>query len=62
MKLATNTRLATTMDIIFCDFLVLYQIFFSPQVKQSVIINNKHDIFELPQELPNNFRLRILGN
>ena len=54
MKLATNTRLATTMDIIFWDFLVLYQIFFSPQVKQSVIINNKHDIFELPQELPNN--------
>ena len=62
MKLATNTRLATTMYIIFWDFLVLYQIFFSPQVKQSVIINNKHGIYELPQELPNNFRLRIPGN
>ena len=29
------------------------QIFFSPQVKQSVIISNKHDICELPQKLPN---------
>ena len=29
-------------DIIFNDFLILYQIFFSPQVKRSVIISNKH--------------------
>ena len=39
-----------------------YQIFFSPQVKQSVIISNKHGIYEFPHELPNNLRLRILGN
>ena len=26
------------------------QIFLSPQVKQSVIISNKHGIFEMPQE------------
>ena len=25
-------------------------------------ISNKHGIYELPQELPNNLRLRILGN
>ena len=34
----------------------------SPQVKQIVIISNKHGIYKLPQELPNNLRLRTLGN
>ena len=47
------------MDIIFWDILLFYQIFFSPQVKWSVIISNKHSIHELPHELPND--LRILG-
>ena len=37
---------------------MFYQIFLSPQVKGSVIINNKHGIYELPNDL----RLRILGN
>ena len=37
-------------------------IFFSPPVKRSVIISNKHGIYELPHELPNDLRLRILGN
>ena len=46
------------MDIIFWDFLILYQIFFSPQVKPSVITSNKHDIYELPNIL----RLKILVN
>ena len=36
--------------------------FVSPQVKRSVIISNKHGIYELPQKLPNDFRLRTLGN
>ena len=49
------------MDI-FWDFLILYQIFFSLQVKYSVIISNKLGIDELPQELPSDFRLRVLGN
>ena len=40
------------MDIIFWDFLMFYQIFFSPQVKWCVIISNKHGIFELPHEFP----------
>ena len=50
------------MDKIVEDVLILYQNFFSPQVKQSMIINNKHGIYELPHELPNDLRLRILGN
>ena len=41
--------------------------FLSSQVKRSVIISNKHGIYELPHELPNELRLRIfhlkkLGN
>ena len=50
------------MDIIFLEFLLLYQIFFSLQVQRSVIISNKHDIYELPDELPKDLRLRILEN
>ena len=38
------------------------EIFFSPQVKQIVIIINKYGIFELSYELPNNLRLKILRN
>ena len=33
--------------------------FFSSQVKRSVIISNKHRV-ELPDDLPNDLRLRIL--
>ena len=36
--------------------------FFSPQVTGNVIISNKHCIYELPHELPNDLRLKILGN
>ena len=43
----------TTMNKIFWDFLLLYEIFFSPQVKRSVIISNKHGVYELPHEMPN---------
>ena len=34
------------------------KIFLSPQVKRNVIVSNKHGIHELPQELPNNLRLK----
>ena len=44
------------MGIMFWDFFKLYQIFLSPQVKQSVIISNKHGIYQSPHELPNNLR------
>ena len=50
------------MEIILWDFLMLYQIFLSLKVKQSMIIRNKQDAYELSRELPNNLRLRILGN
>ena len=38
--------------------LLLYQIFFSPQVQRRVIISNKNGIYELPDELTNDLRLR----
>ena len=46
----------------FWDFVMFYQIFLSPQVKRWSIIIDKHGIYELPHELPNDSRLRILGN
>ena len=49
-------------DIIFWEFLILYQSFFSPQVKRSVNISNKHGIYDMPHHLPNELRLRILRN
>ena len=48
--------------IIFWDFLMFYQIFLSPQVKRCAIITHKHGMYELPHELPNDLRLRRLGN
>ena len=47
---------------IFREFLTLYPIFCSVQVKRSVIISNKDGIYELPHKFPNDLRLRILGN
>ena len=41
---------------------MLWQIFFLPQVKRSMIITYKHGIYELPHEMLNELRLRILGN
>ena len=41
---------------------MFYQIFLSPQVKQWVITTYKHGIHELPHDLQNDLRLRILGN
>ena len=41
---------------------MFYEIFLSPQAKPIVIISNKHGIYELPQELPNDLRLRIVVN
>ena len=54
--------ISTIILMIFWDFLMFYQILFSPQVKRCVIITYKHGIYEVPHELPNNLRLRILGN
>ena len=43
----------TIMDIIFWDFLIIYQTFLSLQVKRSVIIRNKRGMYELSHELLN---------
>ena len=50
------------MVIIFLVFLMFDQIFLSLTVKQSVIIINKHGIYELPHEFPNDLKSRILEN
>ena len=41
---------------------MFYEGFLWPQVKRYAIITCKHDIYELSLELPNQLRLRILGN
>ena len=41
---------------------MFYQIFNSPKVKRWAIITYKHGVYELPNELPNDLRLRKLGN
>ena len=38
------------MFIMFWDFFIIEQIFLSPQVKQSMIIINKHGMYELCNE------------
>ena len=52
----------TVSFIIFSDFSMFYQTFLSPQVRRHAIITYKYDIYELPQELPNDLRLRKLEN
>ena len=42
--------------------LMFYQAFLSPQVKRWAIITYKHGMYKLPQQLPNDRRLTILGN
>ena len=41
---------------------MFHQIFLLSQVKRRAIITYKRGIYELPHELLNNLRLRILGN
>ena len=41
------------MVIIFSEFLMLDQILSSPEVKPSLIINNKLGIYKLSHKLPN---------
>ena len=38
------------------------QIFLSPQIKQSMIMTNKHRVHDISHEWPNDFRLGITGN
>ena len=39
------------------NFLIFYQIFFSPQLKRIIIISNENGIIELPLELANDLYL-----
>ena len=41
---------------------MLDKILVSPKVKRIVIISNKHGIYDLPHELPNDVKLRTLVN
>ena len=59
---AFGGKQATICFILFWDFSMFYQIFLSSQLKGCGIITYKHGIFELPHELPNYLRLRILEN
>ena len=61
LLLAKYVIIATIQVIILSYFLMFYQLF-SPQVKRRVIISNKHGIYELPHELPNDLKLKILQN
>ena len=63
MQLKSWSFLQSAVDfIIFLDFLIFYQVFLSPQVRWWAIITYKHGAYELPDELPNDLKLRILGN
>ena len=57
----TYKILATIIFIILGDFLMFYQLFLSPQVKPCAIIAYKDGLYELPNELLNKLRRRILG-
>ena len=46
----------------FHNVLRLFDVFLSPPVKRCAIITYKEGIYELPHELPNNLRLKILEN
>ena len=53
-KISYNQFLLRLFDVL--------QVFLSPQVKRCTIITYKHCTQELPHELWNDLRLRILGN
>ena len=61
-KLLTLNEQRSFLVIISWVILMFDKIFVSPQVKPIVIISNKHGIYELPNELPNDLRFRTLGN
>ena len=41
---------------------MFHKILLSVQVKRTVNINDKYGIYELPHEVTNDLKLRILGN
>ena len=61
-KKKTDFKAPAIIFVLFWDSLIFYQVFLSLQIKQFAIITYGHAIYELPHELPNDLRLRILGN
>ena len=57
-----NMQVSTIIFITFWDFLMFYQIFISPQVRRCATITYKHGTYELLHKLPNDLRIRFLGN
>ena len=55
-------EISTITKIMLWDFLIFYQIFLLPQVKQSAVISNKQGVYKLPHNLQNDSSLRILWN
>ena len=55
-----HLKTSSIVVMIFSD-LMFDQVFLSPQVQRIAIISNKHGIYELPQKLPNDLSLEILG-
>lgn len=47
------SEICINLATIILHFLMFYQSFLSPQVKRIVVISNKHDVFELPNEFLN---------
>ena len=62
------SQLYTNWDSIFAKSTILVILFSSftmcdsPQVKRNVISSIANLVYELPHELPNDLRLRVLGN
>ena len=50
------------MIIIYWDLYLFCQIFLTPQVIGSMIITNKHGIYEFPQKFLNELTPQMLGN
>ena len=55
-------KLETINFIIVWEIFMFYQMMLLPQVKRCATISNKHGIYELTHELPNDLGLKILGN
>ena len=53
---------STILVILFSNFTMCECMCDSPQVKRNVISSIANLVYELPHELPNDLRLRVLGN
>ena len=61
-RIKKKKKIQRILVIIFWNFTMLQYRSDSPQVKQKLIFSIANLVYELPHELPNDLRLRILGN